>query len=277
VGPKIDRLRKLILDFPRTRFSCLIDNFESASAINTVFFDLRSPVNVFLDLNVGMNRTGIRPDEGADLYNQCQSLKSIAIVGLHAYDGHLRDADFALRTRRCDESFSGVTRLRTTIQSKSSDKLTIVAGGTPTYSIHSKRKEVECSPGTFIYWDAGYEEILREQYYLHAAIVVTRVISKPAHDLICVDLGHKSIASENPLPQRVRFLSSDQLEPVGHSEEHMVLKINGLSTLKPGDVLYGIPYHICPTVALHDRVFVATGQRVTGFWETLARNRYITT
>jgi D-serine deaminase-like pyridoxal phosphate-dependent protein len=107
--------------------------------------------------------------------------------------------------------------------------------------------------------------------------VVTRVISKPAHDLICVDLGHKSIASENPLPQRVRFLSSDQLEPVGHSEEHMVLKINGLSTLKPGDVLYGIPYHICPTVALHDRVFVAAGQRVTGFWETLARNRYITT
>jgi D-threonine aldolase len=277
VGPKVDRLRKLILNFPLTRFSCLIDNFESASAIDAALIGLPSPVNVFLDLNVGMNRTGLRPDECVDLYNHCKSLKSITIVGLHAYDGHLRDADFALRTRRCDESFSEVTRLRSTIQSKSSDKLTIVAGGTPTYSIHSKRQEVECSPGTFIYWDAGYEEILREQHYLHAAIVVTRVISKPAHDLICVDLGHKSIASENPLPQRVRFLSSDQLEPVGHSEEHMVLKINGLSTLKPGDVLYGIPYHICPTVAIHDRVFVAAGQRVTGFWETLARNRYITT
>jgi D-threonine aldolase len=223
-----------------------------------------------------MNRTGIRPSVAVNLWEQCQSLKNISIVGLHAYDGHLRDVDLTVRTRRCDESFAEVLQLQHVLETKSNKKLKIVAGGTPTYPIHSKRKEIDCSPGTFIYWDAGYKNILQEQDYLHAAVIVTRVISKPADDLICIDLGHKSIASENPLPQRIHFLNADQLEAVGHSEEHMVLKINGVSSLKQGDILYGIPYHICPTVALHDRVFITTGHQINGFWETIARNRYIT-
>jgi D-serine deaminase-like pyridoxal phosphate-dependent protein len=276
VGPKADRLQQLVLKFPLTDFSCLIDNMESATAIDTIFKKHHSSLNVLIDLNVGMNRTGIRPADAVKLWEQCQSLTNISLVGLHAYDGHLRDADFELRTRRCDESFAEVLQLQNTIATKSNKKLTIVAGGTPTYPIHSKRKEVECSPGTFIYWDAGYGKVLQEQNYLHAAVIVTRVISKPANDLICIDLGHKAIASENPLNQRICFLNVDQVEVVGHSEEHMVLKTDGASSLKPGDVLYGVPYHICPTVALHDRVFVAEARHINGFWEMPARNRYIT-
>ena len=101
----------------------------------------------------------------------------------------------------------------------------IVAGGTPTYSIHCKRKEIECSPGTFIYWDKGYQDSLPEQHYSFAALVVTRIVSKPTPETICVDLGHKAIAAENPLAQRVTFLNAPGLRPVGQSEEHLVLSV----------------------------------------------------
>jgi D-serine deaminase-like pyridoxal phosphate-dependent protein len=154
--------------------------------------------------------------------------------------------------------------------------LQIVAGGTPTYSIHCHRKEVECSPGTFIYWDYGYQTSLAEQRYLIAALVVTRVISKPAPDTICVDLGHKAIASENPLHSRVFFLNAPNANPIGHSEEHMVLKVEDGNDFKIGDVLYGIPYHICPTVALYAKAAVAENNTVIAFWNTAARNRKIT-
>ena len=106
--------------------------------------------------------------------------------------------------------------------------------------------------------------------------MITRVISKPTADLICIDLGHKSIASENPLNKRVFFLNADNLEPVGHSEEHMVLKVIGENKYTVGDVLYGLPFHICPTVALHDVAVAINNHQVTERWSNLSRNRKIT-
>ena len=276
VGPKIIRLLELNQKYPGTHFSSLIDNLECARALSRVAASLGLVADVYIDLNVGMNRTGILPNAAEKLWDDCQNEKGIRIVGLHAYDGHLRDVDLSIRTKRCDEAFQEVEALQQKLNPKSATPLVIVAGGTPTYSIHSKRKTIECSPGTFIYWDKGYEQILQEQQYLHAAVVVTRVISKPASDIICVDLGHKSIASENSLANRVHFLNLPDAEAIGHSEEHMVLRIKTMNPVNVGDVLYGIPFHVCPTVALHDRAYTVVEKAVTGYWSTLSRNRFIT-
>jgi D-serine deaminase-like pyridoxal phosphate-dependent protein len=275
VGPKAKRLAELIDEFPKTKFSCLIDNVQSASDLATILTGIGSTLNVYIDLNVGMNRTGIVPDSAARLYEQCKNFRSINIIGLHVYDGHLRDPDYEARRKKCDEAFAKVLKLKTEIEVGATRKLVIVAGGTPTYSIHCKRKEVECSPGTFIYWDKGYEQTLPEQQYKFAALVITRVISKPADDIICVDLGHKAVASENPLNNRVYFLNAPELQPTGHSEEHMVLKCDG-KNYEVGDVLYGVPHHICPTVALHDQACIVDNQNVTDHWYTVSRNRKIT-
>lgn len=276
VGPKAQRLVELAARFSATRFSCLVDNFETAEALSGIFALHRRSIDVFIDLNVGMNRTGIRPADALVLIKKCGSLKNIAVKGLHAYDGHIRDADFESRKKNCDSAFHDVLQLQQDVEKQLGQKLVIVAGGTPTYSIHSQRREVECSPGTFVYWDKGYEEVLGEQKYVFAALVVTRVISRPAADTICVDLGHKAIAAENPLVNRVRFLNAPNLQPIGQSEEHMTLKTTGDSVYEVGYVLYGVPYHVCPTVALHDRPAVVVNHQVTGYWLTESRNRTIT-
>ena len=276
VGPKVNRFAALIKKYPTTTFSCLIDNLQSAKNLSTVFSDHSVPVQLYIDLNVGMNRTGIVPESALKLYENCKSLTGITIVGLHAYDGHLREADFSQRVKRSDEVYSKVKALQRIISIKEGVKLSIVAGGTPTYSIHCRRKEIECSPGTFIYWDKGYEEMLKEQHYLFAAVVITRVISKPTEDSICIDLGHKSIASENALAQRVYFLNGTDLEPTGHSEEHMTFKTKVGNTYAVGDVLYGIPYHVCPTIALYDESNIIRNNNATEQWVNLSRNRKIT-
>jgi D-serine deaminase-like pyridoxal phosphate-dependent protein len=276
IGPKAERLAELMKKFPSTLFTCLVDNIEIAKHISKVFSRSSNKIGLYIDLNVGMNRTGIIPEKALKLFEDSLSFPSIEIVGLHAYDGHLRDTDIAARTKKSDESFARVLNLRDDIEKKHNKRLRIVAGGTPTYSIHKNRKEIECSPGTYIYWDKGYEQILQEQKYLHAAIVVTRVVSKPADDIICVDLGHKSIASENPIDKRVFFLNAPDLEPIGHSEEHMVFKVKPGTSYQIGELLYGVPYHVCPTVALHDRAAIVENNRVDQYWNTLSRNRKIT-
>jgi len=275
VGPKAKRLLSLAQKYPQAKFACLIDNYQTAAELSKIFVKGGCRIAVYIDLNVGMNRTGIAPESAFDLFIRCETLKGIQVVGLHAYDGHIRDVDLNLRSKRCDEAFARVVNLQQEI-SKKGKKLIIVAGGSPTFSIHSKRNEIECSPGTFVYWDKGYEQILSEQRYLPAALLVTRVISKPEPNIICIDLGHKSIASENSLTERISFLNASNLKPIGHSEEHMVLRVEDEHDYKVGDVLYGVPYHVCPTVALHDQTAIVENHAVVKYWETLSRNRRIT-
>lgn len=276
VGPKSVRLARLTEQFLSTKFSCLIDNKKTAEELSATFETISSRIPIFIDLNVGMNRTGILPGDALDLIEHCTSLPGLTVRGLHAYDGHIRDKDFEMRKQKCDAAFSPLLALKDAAEAKLGKAMVIVAGGTPTYSVHSKRKEVECSPGTFIYWDKGYEEVLTEQHYHFAALVVSRVISIPSPDKICIDLGHKAIASENPLEQRVTFLNVTGLKPVGHSEEHMVLQVEGKNSFVVGDVLYGVPFHICPTVALHQRPAIIENHQLTTYWDTLSRNRMIT-
>jgi D-serine deaminase-like pyridoxal phosphate-dependent protein len=276
VGPKVSRLLKLVTSFPGITWACLVDNADTAHDIAYIFERSKQTILAYIDLNVGMNRTGIVPYEALRLFEDCAHLKGLTIVGLHAYDGHLRESDFAVRKQRCDEAYEGVKKLRDEIFNTWGKRMITVVGGSPTFSIHSKRNEVECSPGTFIYWDKSYEQTLQEQHYFQAALVVTRVISIPAENTLCVDLGHKAIAAENPLPNRVFFINAPELEPIGHSEEHMVFKTKPEKKYSVGDVLFGVPYHVCPTIALHDTIYPVVNHQVQGSWITTARKRKIT-
>jgi D-serine deaminase-like pyridoxal phosphate-dependent protein len=276
VGPKAERFCVLQEGYPETVFSCVIDNSASLSELSARSQKHGHTVRVLIDLNVGMNRTGIAPGKEAfQLYEEARRSNGIAFVGLHAYDGHLRDADLALRKEKCDAAFRGVDLLRQQIATDTGTDPLIVVGGTPTFPIHAKRAGVEPSPGTFVFWDKGYQQALREQPFEFAAVVVARIISKPDDRTVCVDLGHKSIASENPIGQRVYFMNAPDLQPIGHSEEHMVFRIEGQTALKVGDVLYGIPHHVCPTVALYDEAAVCENNTVRESWTIASRTRRI--
>ena len=89
-------------------------------------------------------------------------------------------------------------------------------------------------------------------------------------------LGHKSIASEKELSKRVLFLNAPELVFIGHSEEHLVADAGEGHHHKVGDVLYGIPYHICPTVALYERAISIEDNKTSGEWKNIARDRKIT-
>jgi len=276
IGPKVQRLAQLIKKYPHTTFSCLIDDPEAATAMGAGFAAAGLTVPVYLDINVGMDRTGIAPDdEAAKLYQLAAQTQGIRPVGLHAYDGHIRDADLAERTRKCDEGFAKVEALRQAIgevAGPGTSPLTIIAGGSPTFPVHAKRaSEIQCSPGTFVYWDKGYSDGFPDQPFVPAALVVTRVISKRSNTRLCLDLGHKSIAPENELTRRVTFLNGPDLKPVGQSEEHLV--VDTTENHAVGDLFYGVPFHVCPTIALYDRAYTVESGQVTGSWKNSARDR----
>lgn len=277
LGPKLGRFIGLIKKYPSTRYSCLVDSLAAANEQSAVFAENELVVPVFIDLNVGMNRTGISGEDAAvHLYQTCSTLPGIRPIGLHAYDGHIRQTDLAARTAQCDAAFLTVEKIKFALEQIGLPAPVIIAGGSPTFPIHAKRMNVECSPGTFVYWDKGYGDACPEQNFLPAAVLVTRIISLPGKNRICADLGHKSVAAENELDKRVFFLNANDLKPIGQSEEHLVLQAPEGHGYKPGDVLYALPFHICPTVALYERAYTAENRKLTGEWKNAARDRKIT-
>jgi D-serine deaminase-like pyridoxal phosphate-dependent protein len=148
----------------------------------------------------------------------------------------------------------------------------VVVGGTPTFPFHARRPDVECSPGTTAFWDAAYAAALPDLPFEPALLVLTRVISRPSANRLCLDLGHKAIAAENPHPRAVLFGLEDA-KAVGHSEEHLVLETERAGDFPVGTAIYGVPFHVCPTVALHDRANVVRYGRADGSWQVVARSR----
>ena len=277
VGPKLRRLRALIRNYPRTGFSCLVDDLAAVQAMAEAFASEPEPLRVFIDLNVGMNRTGIVPGgEALSLFRACASMKGVRPVGLHAYDGHIHDSDPQMRSQRCREAFSAVETMQAEVIRSGFAPPIIVAGGSPTFPMHTRRTGVECSPGTFIYWDKSYLDGLPDQDFLPAALVLARVISRPTRQTLCVDLGHKSVAAENDILHRVFFLNAPSAEVLSQSEEHLLLRVADSALHPIGEVFYGLPFHICPTCALYERATTVVDHRAQGEWRIVARNRTIT-
>mgnify|MGYP003411669884 FL=1 len=274
VGPKAERFANLIKAYPTVYFSCLTDDETSAKHINNVAEAHGIVINVFIDLNIGMNRTGIVPEKALPLVAFMLSLKNIKLVGLHGYDGHIRDTDTTIRQQKSDAGFQQVAILHQKIEEKDQRSLKIVMGGTPTFPTHAHRQNVECSPGTFVFSDWGYKHSFPDEPFEFAALVITRVISIVDEHTICTDLGHKSVAAENPLP-RVHFLNAPDVEPIGQSEEHLVLRTANAAQYQTGDILYGVPVHICPTVALYDKAYVVENKKIATEWNVVARKRSI--
>ncbi len=275
VGPRIARLYELTRFYPRTAFSAIVDNIDSVDNISEFFARGRSTLDIFVDIDTGYHRTGSEPAFATKIFEHAWNSDGVIPAGLHAYDGHIRESDPDLRKKHCDEEFKKVEEIAANVHNKFGIDPEIVAGGTPTFPIHAKRKNVICSPGTVLFWDWGYEESFKDLSFNIAAMLVTRVVSKPLNNLICLDLGHKAIASENPLNSRVMFPELADVEFIGHSEEHLVLKVGSNANFRVGQEFYGIPMHICPTVALYEKVYVIEDNKFTSTWRVIARDRMI--
>ncbi|GAA3965762.1 D-TA family PLP-dependent enzyme [Pedobacter ginsengiterrae] len=276
VGENINRFLTLQKTYSETVFSCLTDDLHTAKKLSEKAVSANLVVNVYIDLNVGMNRTGVLPDLAAELFTNVISLPNLNVKGLHAYDGHIHDSSMDIRMQKSEPVIAQLLTLKQSCESISNTKLTVIAGGTPTFPIYANQTEFDCSPGTFVLWDKGYQDAYPEQKFNTAALVVSRIVSKPANGLLCTDLGHKAIAAEKELKNRVFFINAPDLEVISQSEEHLVLRTEYSSDFNIGDVLYGLPYHVCPTVALHEKAICMDANKNVQYWDIVSRKRKIT-
>jgi D-serine deaminase-like pyridoxal phosphate-dependent protein len=276
VGPNVARFVRLVQTFPATRFAAIVDDRGATDALSAAAVAGGVVLDLFLDLDGGMHRSGIAPGAGAvELYRWLSTRPGLRAAGLHMYDGHVKATDLDARRQASDTAFAHVETMRQAIAASGLAVPSVVVGGTPAFPFHARRTGIECSPGTTVFWDAGYASTLPDLPFVPAAVLLTRVISRPAEDRLCLDLGHKAVAAENPHPRVVLFGLEDATA-VGHSEEHLVLETGRAGDFPVGSALYGVPWHVCPTVALYNDAVVVRNGRAEGRWLVAARARRLT-
>lgn len=278
IGGNAARLAKLAQQRPDVRFSTIADDEETVRYLASAAQQAGVTLGVFIDLDCGMGRTGITPGpEAVFVARTIHDVPALHFAGIHAYDGHIHESDPVERRRQCDEAFAPVLAFKAELQGQGIPVEEFCAGGSPTFPFHAEHADRTLSPGTTVLWDFGYADKFPDLNFLPAAVLLTRVISRPAHDRITLDLGHKAVAAENPHP-RVRFLEFDGEDPpvIMQSEEHLVLQVENASRFSIGQTLHGIPRHICPTVALYGEAHLIDGSLACDIWPVTARNRCLT-
>jgi D-serine deaminase-like pyridoxal phosphate-dependent protein len=280
-GPNLRRLAALARKYPGTKFSALIDHPAGPEGRARAAADAGRPIGFFLDLDVGLHRSGIAVGDAAvSLYEAAANRPGLTPEGLHAYDGHNNMEPRADRDAAVRAALAPVLELRAELQRRGLPAPRVVAGGTPTFPVYAAVRDVpglECSPGTYVLHDHGYGSKYPDLTGITpAAVILTRVVSRPTANRITFDAGNKAVGSDPVMTKRIHLLDVPDYQIVGHNEEHLVVETPSAEKFQPGDVVYALPGHVCPTVAQYREALTAEGGRITGKWTIAARDRVLT-
>ena len=274
VGPNIPRLVELCRRYPEVSFLVIADDRGVAAELSEQFSRAGGKIEVLLDIDPGMGRTGVAPDQkAAELYLELGKLKGIVPGGLHCFDGHHNQEDPAARMSAARECLAALDRLQDRVERRGGKVPRRILGGTSTFPCYAKLGSVELSPGTCFVQDWNNLQRYQDLPFQPAALLFSRVVSKPACGRITVDAGSKAIATDPPAERGIVY-SAEGFKPLFQSEEHWVFEVRDSQRFKVGDELYILPTHICPTFAVHHSVHVvdASGDWVDS-WPVVARDR----
>jgi D-serine deaminase-like pyridoxal phosphate-dependent protein len=279
VGPNGGRLARLAALHPECHFSVTADHPAPVEALSAAARAAGQTVDVLLDVDMGMHRTGIAPGtEAVELYRRIARLPGLRPGGIHAYDGHNHQESFVERQAAALGQLEPVRKLCATLESQGLPVPRLVVGGTPTFPVFARLDVpgLECSPGTLVLHDQGYGTRYADMAgFTPAALLLTRVISRPTSTRVTFDLGYKAVASDPPAGKRLILLDVPDYEAVLQNEEHLVIETPAADRFQPGDEVLAIPTHVCPTVAMHRQAYVIEDGKVSGTWDIVGRDRVL--
>jgi len=271
------RAQEIAQQFPEVRISVLAEDEEQLQQW------CASRVGIFLDINPGMNRTGI--DQG-DTHRVVALARSMATAGLefrglHYYDGQYGNLAEPERTQAAHRGYNHLLNMASELERSGMPVSEIITAGTPTFPCSLSFEAFRhgsfahrVSPGTIIYCDATSLQQLPTEYgYRPAALVLTRVVSHPHPGIITCDAGHKTVSADAGVPTCI-VLGHAELTPLSPSEEHLPIAVREGAPAPPiGEALYLLPRHICPTVNNFDNALLLRNGNIESTENVSARGR----
>lgn len=279
VGPNIGRAVRFQERFPLSRLAVTADDAGAMEALGRAEREQGRTIDVLLDIDSGQHRTGVPlGDRAVELYRTLATTEGLTPGGLHVYDGQNHQTVVEERRRAVLAIWDDVRRTLDRLDAERLPAPRVVVAGSGSFPIWASLDDprLELSPGTVVFHDIGYGERFPDLPFVPAALLLTRVVSRPSDRRLTLDLGYKAVAGDPPAGNRVRLVGLPDAKEVLHNEEHLVVETERAGEFQVGDVLLAIPRHICPCSALHKQVYVVRDGRVTETWQVASRDRQLT-
>lgn len=265
VGANARRTVEIASRFPAVQVSVLVESLQQATPWSG------TNIGIFIDLNPGMNRTGIGTDRMDDILTIARQAES-RFRGLHYYDGHMSAYGLNERERPTHEGYDRLMQIVDTLESSGVKIGEVITSGTPAFpfaltyhGFRGRRFQHSVSPGTVVFNDFVTLRQLPPEYgYVPAALVLSTVVSRPTKNVFTCDAGHKSVSADAGVPTCM-VVGHQEWTPLKPSEEHLPVEVAaGTQAPAIGEGIYLLPRHVCPTVNNFDQaLFIRDGKVIT--------------
>jgi D-serine deaminase-like pyridoxal phosphate-dependent protein len=277
MGANARRVRGIADEFSSVRISVLAENEEQVRQWRG------SRLGIFVDINSGMNRTGIEESHNEDVLAVARAIGAAGLEfrGLHYYDGQYGAFEGPERSAAAQAGYDRLLKIVAALERSGIKVPEVITAGTPTFpsalsypGFRNASFLHRVSPGTVVYCDATTLTQLPEEYgYQPAVLVLTRVVSRPHAGIVTCDAGHKAVSADAGIPTCV-VLGWPELTPLSPSEEHLPMAVKeGAASPRAGEILYLLPRHVCPTVNNFNDALVVRDGEIEAVEKVSARGR----
>ncbi|RFU23780.1 hypothetical protein B7463_g12559, partial [Scytalidium lignicola] len=269
---KAARLVELFRSHPNIKI--VVDSELGATAINDALVSsgIKHPIQVLIDLDVGLHRTGIAPESALTLARHIATLKHLKLIGVQGYEGHLQHVhDRTAREKECRASMAILTHTANMLRENGFDIQVVTTGGTGTAEFCATTPGVtEVQPGSFIFMDTDYRNAVGT-FFSNSLTILSTVISKSESERrVTIDAGLKALTTDSGFAEP-KNLPGITYTPMG--DEHGRLSWEGESSLFVGTRVQMIPSHIDPTVNLHDFYYAYRKGVIEEIWPVASRGK----
>ncbi len=271
---KLDRFVRLKRKHSDLSLRTLVSRPEHLEVLSQAASACGSPIDVYVDLDTGMHRTGVQPGEEAGrFYASAAATPRLNVLGVHIFDGQMHRPSFEEREAIFQKSLGYAHDAWDSARRQGIEVIDNVAGGSWSFHYFLRDEGFRVSPGTWIYWDAESIE-QKDLGFKIAALVLGQVVDRnELQDTVTLDIGSKAISPDLPRERRFKLVGHPECELTSQSEEHGVVKLNG-ADLSVGQFVFAAPGHACTaSVKYPEALVVGEDGNLIGTYDHSARDR----
>lgn len=248
-----------------TRMTVAVDNISNAGLIAAAARQAGTQIEVLIDVDVGMNRCGVRRvEEARVLARKLALLRGLRLRGVMGYEGHcVLEPDRPLRGRKANDAMQKLLAVVTALEADGFAIEVVSAGGTGTYDLTGANPRVtEIQAGSYVFMDTTRLPIA-PAFGIGLTVLCT-VVSRTMTTAV-LDCGKKAIGADFTLPQ----LKGLGLPARACAEEHLLFDVDGKCALEVGDRVEVVPGYRPITVNTHEVYHVIENDTVVDIWPVL--------
>jgi D-serine deaminase-like pyridoxal phosphate-dependent protein len=249
-----------------------VDHADQAVAFNQAMLESGQTVRVLVEVNIGMNRTGIERGEPAlDLARRVHEMPGLKLAGIMGYEGHLLTLpDPPDKATKIRDALAVLVETKRQLQERGLPCPIVSCGGTGSFAYSIREPEVtELQAGGCIFMDCFYRHACQVIAWDFALTVVTSIVSRPTKERAIVDAGRKTM---DTTIHTAEVFGRDDVKIVGLHAEHGILELApSAQHLHIGDRLEIIPGYSDLTCVLHNHFLGFRQDKLEVIWPLEAR------